>query len=71
MTMTITVQNQDGEKRVKEGIDFILSHFEGRQRLFSRKMSTFASNGKQFTEYKKEHIIDECIRSNYRSYGGQ
>ena len=37
---TLTIENQEiREKRVKEGIDFLLSHFEGRQRLFPRKMS--------------------------------
>ena len=49
--MTIaTVENQE---KLKEGINFLLSHFEERQRLFPRKMSTFASNGKQFTVCKK------------------
>lgn len=57
-----SIENQE---KVKQGIDLLLSHFEGRQRLFSRKMSTFASNGKQFTVYNKEQIIDACIKSNF------
>lgn len=60
---TITTENQ--EEKVKEEIDFLLSHFEGRQRLFPRKMSTYASNGKQFTVYNKEQIVVECIKSNF------
>ena len=64
--MIAIVENQEiGEKKVKEGIDFLLSHFEERQRLFPRKMSTFASKGKQFTVYNKEQILDACIKSNF------
>ena len=62
--MTTTVENQ--EEKVKEGIDFLLSHFEGRQRLFPRKMSTFASKGKQFIVYNKEQILNACIKSNFK-----
>jgi hypothetical protein len=51
--------------KVKEGIDFLFSHFEGRQRLFPRKMSTLTSNGKQFTVFNKEQILEECIKSNF------
>lgn len=57
-----SIENQE---KVKQGIDLLLSHFEGRQRLFSRKMSTFASNGKQFTVYNKEQILDACLTSNF------
>ena len=63
--MTTIVENQEREIKVKEGIEFLLSHFEGRQRLFPRKMSTFASQGKQFTVYNKEQILDACIKSNF------
>ena len=63
--MTIAIEKQEREKQVKEGIDFLLSHFEGRQRLFPRKMSTSTSKGKQFTVYTKEQILYECIKSNY------
>ena len=38
ITTTIAVEiNQDRQEKVKDGIDFLLSHFEGRQRLFLRK----------------------------------
>ena len=62
--ITTTLDNQ--EEKVKEGIDFLLSHFTGRQRLFPRKMATLASQGKQFTIYNKEQILDACIKSNFR-----
>jgi hypothetical protein len=51
--------------KVKEGIDFIFSHFEGRQPLFPRKMSTSLSNGRQFIVYNQKHILNECIRTNF------
>jgi hypothetical protein len=51
--------------RVREGIDFILSHFEGRQQLFPRKISTAFSSNKQFTVYNKEQILNECIKANF------
>ena len=58
-------ENPEREEKVKEGIDFLLSHFEGRQRLFPRKMSTFASKGKQYTVYNKEQILNlEWMRNN-------
>jgi hypothetical protein len=59
--ITTTIDNQ--EEKVKQGINFLLSHFEGRQRLFPRKMSTLASKGKQFIVYNKEQILDACIKS--------
>ena len=60
--ITTTIENQE---KLKEGIDFLLSHFKERQRLFPRKMSTFASKGKQFTVFNKEQILDACIKSNF------
>jgi hypothetical protein len=64
--MTLTVQNnRNREEIVKEDIDFLLSHFEGRQRLFPRKMSTFTTKGKQFTVHNKEQILDACIKANF------
>ena len=51
--------------KVKEGISFLLSHFEGRQRLFPRKMSTFATNGGQFQVHNEEQIFQACKRSNF------
>jgi hypothetical protein len=64
--MTTIVENQERETQVKAGIEFLLSHFEGRQRLFPRKMSTFASKGKQFIVYNKEQILNECIKSDFK-----
>src|SRR5215211_2840542 len=62
--ITLTVE-QEREKKVRDSIDLILSHFEDRQLLFPRKMSTFASNGKQFIVYNKEQILDACVKSNF------
>ena len=65
--MTTTIEYQETrEQKVKEGIKFLLSHFEGRQRLFPRKMSTFASKGKQFVVYNKEQILEACIKSDFK-----
>ena len=61
--ITTVIDNQ--EEKVKEEIDFLLSHFEERQRLFPRKMSTLSSNEKQFIIYNKEQILDACIKSNF------
>lgn len=60
--------NESNEKRiakVKEGIRFLLTHFEGRQPLFPRKMSTALSQGRQFTVYSEEQILNECIKANF------
>jgi hypothetical protein len=51
--------------KVKEGVKFILTHFEGRQSLFPRKMSTLLSQGRQFTVFDKEQILNECIKANF------
>ena len=51
--------------KVKEGSRFILTHFEGRQSLFPRKMSTYLSQGRQFTVYNEDQIISECIKANF------
>jgi hypothetical protein len=51
--------------KVSEGIRFILSHFEGRQRLFPRKMSTALSQGRHFTVHNEKQILDECIKANF------
>jgi len=51
--------------RVKEGIHFIFSHFEKRQQLFPRKMSTSFSNNRQFTVYNREQILNECIKADF------
>ena len=65
MITTAIEYQETREEKVNEGIDFLLSHFEGRQRLFPRKMSTFTSQGKQFIVYNKEQILDACIKSNF------
>ena len=64
MITTTTIDNQ--EEKVKQGINFLLSHFEGRQRLFPRKMATLASQGKQFSVFNKEQILEACITSNFQ-----
>ena len=64
--ITTVVENRKREEKVKDGIDFLFSHFEGRQRLFPRKMSTLVSNGKQFIVYNKEQILNACIKSNFQ-----
>jgi hypothetical protein len=51
--------------KVKEGIQLIFSHFEGRQPLFPRKMSTAFSNNLQFTIYTLDQILNECIKANF------
>lgn len=63
--MTTIIEYQERKEKVKVGIDFLLSHFEDRQRVFPRKMSTFVSKGKQFTVHNKEQILDACIKSNF------
>jgi hypothetical protein len=52
-------------ERVKAGISFILSHFEGRQPLFPRKMSTSLSNGRQFIVYNQKQILNECVKADF------
>ena len=50
---------------VKNGIEFIFSHFDGRQQLFPRKMSTALSNNRQFTVYNKNEVLDACIKADF------
>ncbi len=57
--------NEQRIAKVKEGIRFILAHFEGRQQLFPRKMSTSLSQGRQFTVNSEEQILNECIKANF------
>ena len=50
--------------RCIEGVRFLLSHFHAaRQQLFPRKMSTSVSDGKQFTVWTKEQILQECEKA--------
>jgi hypothetical protein len=51
--------------KVNETINFILSHFEGRQPLFPRKISSSLSNGRQFIVYNPRQILNECIKANF------
>ena len=60
--MILLTNNQ--EDKVK-GISFLLSHFEGRQRLFPRMMSTVATEGGQFIVYNKEQIFEACKKADF------
>ncbi|MDN5846465.1 MAG: hypothetical protein L0H53_09350, partial [Candidatus Nitrosocosmicus sp.] len=51
------------EKKPKDSIDFILSHFD-QNTLFPRKMMTATSNG-QFSVYSKEEIFEKCMKSEF------
>lgn len=61
----ISGNEEDRINKVKEGINFILSHFEARQQLFPRKISTYFSNNRQFTVNNKEQILSECIKADF------
>ena len=63
--MNVFSKDDNRRDKVKEGIKFLLSHFEGRQRLFPRKISTALTKGKQFTVYDKGQILNECIKANF------
>jgi len=63
--MSVFSKGNNRRDKVKEGIRFLLSHFEGRQRLFPRKMSTAFSKGKQFTVYNEDQILNECIKASF------
>ena len=51
--------------KVKQGIRFIQSNFEGRQQLFPRIISIALSQGRQFIVYNEEQILSECIKANF------
>ena len=58
--------NNNNNKEVKEQrIRFILSHFEGRQQLFPRKISTALSQGRQFIVYSEQQILNECEKASF------
>lgn len=62
------INNDTKEERinkVEEGINFILSHFKGRQQIFPRKISTVFSSNRQFTVYNKEQILNACIKADF------
>jgi hypothetical protein len=60
------VSNEDhpiDTKKIEEGLDFILSHFNDQEFLFPRKISTFNSNNKQYLTRSRQEIIDSFIDS--------
>ena len=57
--------NQERIAKVREGTRFLLSHLEGRQQLFPRKMSTASSKDKQFIVFNEDQILNECIKANF------
>jgi hypothetical protein len=61
----LQIYDEERAAKVKQGTRFILSHFEGKQQLFPRKMSTALSQGRQFIIYNEEQIISECIKANF------
>jgi hypothetical protein len=61
----LQIYDEERAAKVKQGIRFILSHFEGRQQIFPRKMSTALSQGRQFIVYGQDQILHECIKSNF------
>jgi hypothetical protein len=60
-----SLYDKERAAKVKQGIKFILSHFEGRQQLFPRKMSTALSQGRQFIVYSEAQILNECEKAGY------
>ncbi len=63
--MQISDEKEKRIDKVKEGIQFIFSHFEERQQLFPRKMATSFSNNCQFTVYTFDQILNECVKANF------
>jgi hypothetical protein len=61
----LQIYDEERAAKVKQGIRFILSHFEGRQQLFPRKMSTALSQGRQFIVYSEEQILTECEKAGF------
>lgn len=56
---------EERTEKLRKAIRFILSHFEGRQQLFPRKISTAQSQCRQFTVYNEKQILNECIKANF------
>ncbi|HZC50632.1 MAG TPA: hypothetical protein VE244_16395 [Nitrososphaeraceae archaeon] len=65
MSEALQIYDEERAAKVKQGIRFILSHFEGRQQLFPRKMSTALSQGRQFIVYNKDQIFNECEKAGF------
>jgi hypothetical protein len=61
----LQIYDEERAAKVKQGIRFILSHFEGRQQLFPRKMSTALSQGRQFIVYSEDQILNECEKAGF------
>jgi hypothetical protein len=61
----LQIYDEEKAAKVKQGIRFILSHFEGRQQLFPRKMSTALSQGRQFIVYSEDQILTECEKAGF------
>jgi Primase X len=61
----LQIYDEERTAKVKQGIRFILSHFEGRQPLFPRKMSTALSQGRQFIVYSEDQILNECEKAGF------
>jgi hypothetical protein len=61
----LQIYDEERAAKVKQGIRFILSHFEGRQQLFPRKMSTALSQGRQFIVYTEDQIFNECEKAGF------
>jgi hypothetical protein len=61
----LQIYDEERAAKVKQGIRFILSHFEGRQQLFPRKMSTALSQGRQFIVYSEDQILHECEKAGF------
>jgi hypothetical protein len=66
MLMMITdeiVKDKDDKIILREGIDFIFSHFK--EPLFPRTISTFATNNAQITVYDRQDIFEYFKAANY------
>lgn len=64
------IQNTSKSERIakaNDGIEFMLKIFEAAgQRLFPRKMTTRATEGKMFTVCSKEDVLDACIEADFQ-----
>jgi hypothetical protein len=63
MMITNEIVKDKDDKVIREGIDFILSHFE--EPLFPRTISTFATNNAQITVYDRQGIFEYFKAANY------
>jgi hypothetical protein len=62
---SLQIYDEERAAKVKQGVKFILSHFEGRQQLFPRTMSTALSQGRQFIVYTEDQILHECEKAGF------